>query len=409
MRFFLFVIGGLFILSACSIEVNRDVEDQLYTCLKGKYKQKGVNLEKELNRLENHLIKYKILENASGEAKIKYYKQIIKEGQIPPLQNIRVLKQLMKVPFSASILSSCQKRAGKKDSAAFAKSRFYKINQNIQMNIAAHGGAFSTGTVAKAMIKELTAEDFEHPYYRALMLLLVVQTADRNTTYMRQIPKKLPPLQVSPISEKNIFAIVANAKNQIMVRGEILNDPDQISEKIIEYYTKNRDLSKSEMQLVASTASHPGFNFPLYSKLTSEDIENYLAEAKIQLETTKKEHSSDVDLVNHKTEIVDQWIKKRRSLKLYGKKTMPEIHIQAHIRIEVQKETEYALFAKIQSEIEEAYFYLRNEEALKIFKTPYGIIKRRDALNKNPNNKDRLKLDLLDTLYPKRVIEVKPK
>ena len=45
------------------------------------------------------------------------------------------------------------------------------------------------------------------------------------------------------------------------------------------------------------------------------------------------------------------------------KSELPEISSQAHVRIEVQKGTEYGLFAKIQSELEEAIFVLRDKAA----------------------------------------------
>ena len=48
-------------------------------------------------------------------------------------------------------------------------------------------------------------------------------------------------------------------------------------------------------------------------------------------------------------------------LKLYGA-PVPTISGEAHIRIEVKESTPYSTFAKIQAEIEEALFILREEE-----------------------------------------------
>ncbi|MGB0915590.1 MAG: hypothetical protein ACPGVI_05925, partial [Crocinitomicaceae bacterium] len=80
---------------------------------------------------------------------------------------------------------------------------------------------------------------------------------------------------------------------------------------------------------------------------------------------------------------------------------------QAHIRIEVQKGTEYYLFAKIQSELEEAIFTLRDDAAKDIFGESYGTITRRYSMDKESLDKD--KIDLLKILYPDRFIEVTPK
>ena len=95
------------------------------------------------------------------------------------------------------------------------------------------------------------------------------------------------------------------------------------------------------------------------------------------------------------------------ALKLYGENELPEIDQTANIRIEVQTATNYSLFAKIHTEIEEAIYELRNKEAERLFKESYGVIKKR--FNQDENADDRQRLDLLEILYPARIIEVTPK
>ena len=81
----------------------------------------------------------------------------------------------------------------------------------------------------------------------------------------------------------------------------------------------------------------------------------------------------------------------------------------------MQKGTEYYLFAKIQSELEEALYTLRDEAAIDIFGESYGSISSRYDADKGDKNKqakvqeDKAKLDLLKILYPARFIEVTPK
>ncbi|MDG1858635.1 MAG: hypothetical protein P8I94_06010, partial [Emcibacteraceae bacterium] len=102
-----------------------------------------------------------------------------------------------------------------------------------------------------------------------------------------------------------------------------------------------------------------------------------------------------------------EWEKKKRALKLYGASTLPEVDQTANIRIEVQTATNYSLFSKIHSEIQEGIYELRNKEALRLFKESYTVIEKR--FNQDENNEDRQKLDLLEILYPARIIEVTPK
>jgi hypothetical protein len=102
------------------------------------------------------------------------------------------------------------------------------------------------------------------------------------------------------------------------------------------------------------------------------------------------------------------WNKKKSALTLYRGSVLPEISSQANIRIEVAVETQYEIFAKIHSEIEEALFELRDGEAKRLFGVAYDVLKRKNELDAN-GLEEKDKLDLLDLLYPARIIEVTPK
>jgi hypothetical protein len=105
------------------------------------------------------------------------------------------------------------------------------------------------------------------------------------------------------------------------------------------------------------------------------------------------------------------WEKKKRALQLYGGSVLPEIHFQANIRIEVMQATAYSIFAKIQTEIEEAVYEMRDEEAKRLWGVTYNTLKRKEA-NENDKNKvkeEKGRLELLEILYPARIIEVTPK
>ena len=114
------------------------------------------------------------------------------------------------------------------------------------------------------------------------------------------------------------------------------------------------------------------------------------------------------DYIEFKAKVLEEWSEKADALRLLGKNTLQEIHSQAHVRVEVMAKTQYELMAKIHSEIEEAYFELKDDAAEEIFGESFGVIKQRRAMDKEDEAKDQRKLDLLDVLYPTRIIEVKP-
>jgi hypothetical protein len=181
----------------------------------------------------------------------------------------------------------------------------------------------------------------------------------------------------------------------LMVRGQIIANPDDISDKIIEFYRENEKANNTQN------------NFPMYSRVSMKTINENID--RIEREAEELESTPDVvpELIDFKYSQLGEWEKKKRSLQLYGGKELPEIHFQANIRIEVQIATDYSLFAKIQTEIEEAIYELRDDESKRIFSESFGIIKKRYEMDQEKEDKD--KLDLLDILYPARIIEVTPK
>lgn len=230
-----------------------------------------------------------------------------------------------------------------------------------------------------------------------LIFFLVTTTMDKDQAYLRDIPKKVKidiPIDVE-VEARNICAVKANDQNQLMVRKEIMNNPDDISDRIIEWYTANEK------------SNDVTNDFPMYTHLTKGEIEAGLAAAERELENVENNPNVDNAMIQYHETIVGEWVGRKQALALLGKSTLPEIHGQAHVRIEVQKGTHYELFAKIQSEVEEAIYDLRDGAAMEVFNESYGVIRRRYSLDKN--GEDKAKLDMLKIIYPDRIIEVTPK
>ncbi|MFA7273611.1 MAG: biopolymer transporter ExbD [Crocinitomicaceae bacterium] len=249
--------------------------------------------------------------------------------------------------------------------------------------------------MAKREIPEINAGSMADIAFLLLIFFLVTTTMDKDQAYIRNIPKKVvvPPTDVE-VEERNVLAIKANAQNQLMVRSEIIADPDKISDKIVEFYRTNEKSNNSEN------------NFPMYSRVAMKTIDDNIRTIEREAESLEAQ-DADAAMIEFTYSKLAEWEKKKRALQMYGANELPEIHFQANIRIEVQTATQYSLFAKIQTEIEEAIFELRNDEAKRIFGETYGIIKTRYATDEDPA--DKTKLDLLDILYPARIIEVTPK
>lgn len=252
--------------------------------------------------------------------------------------------------------------------------------------------------MARREIPEINAGSMADIAFLLLIFFLVTTTMDKDQAYIRDIPKKVELLVETPpppVEKRNICAIKANDQNQLMLRNEVMQNPDDISEKIVEWYTTN------------AKNNDPTNNFPMFSRINLKQIEDNLATALADAEATENTPGAMESIIEYKYSLVDQWEAKKNALKLYGRPELPEIHPQAHIRVEVQKGTHYELFAKIQSEIEEGIYEVKDQAAMELFNESYGVIKRRYALDKKAE--DKAKLDLLNIIYPERIIEVAPK
>lgn len=264
--------------------------------------------------------------------------------------------------------------------------------------------------MAKRDIPEINAGSMADIAFLLLIFFLVTTTMDRDQAYKRRIPKKIEVQdQPPPVENRNIFSILANAEGEVYIekRDGRLANLDDLSDKVLEFYQKNEKLSLEETMVAASNPNHPGYNFPLYSRITMREIEQEIQRAEEDLETTENTPNVDPNVVDFKAQILKEWMDKKKALKLYGKDYLPEIHFQAHCRIKVQQATTYELFTKIHSELNEAIYQLRDEAAKDVFNESYGVISRR--FDNDQSREDADKLSLLKLLYPDNFIEVKPK
>jgi len=257
--------------------------------------------------------------------------------------------------------------------------------------------------MARRDIPEINAGSMADIAFLLLIFFLVTTTMDRDQAYIRNIPKLIEQVEEpQDVEERNIFAIKANSQNQLMVRKDIMENPDDISDRMIEFYRENE------------ISNDPSNNFPMYSTITMGEIDAAIDVAYDDYDATDAIPGRSDDIMDFKQGVIDEWQKKKNALILYGKNELREIHVQAHVRIEVQSGTEYYLFAKIQSEVEEAIYTLRDDAAKEIFGESYGTIKKRYDMDKKGDAKkevkkrDKPKLDLLKILYPDRFIEVTP-
>lgn len=262
--------------------------------------------------------------------------------------------------------------------------------------------------MAKRDIPEINAGSMADIAFLLLIFFLVTTTMDKDTAYIRQIPKKLDvEVETPPIEERNICEIKANNANQLLFRGKPLDNPDDISEKIIEFFQMNEGLAESQIESKISDAGYKGYDFPFYTFISKDDIATNIDREYDEMD--QAEADGNDELIEFHDKAIRDWQEKMKAVRTLGIDELHEIHAQAHIRVVVQQRTDYELFAKIQSEIEEALYELRDGASQKYFGESYQTLKTRAAMDKADEKGDKPKLKVLEVLYPGRIIEVRPK
>ena len=244
-----------------------------------------------------------------------------------------------------------------------------------------------------------------------LIFFLVTTTMDKDTAYARKIPKKVEVENDEIVQKKNIYKISINNKQNIQARDSIIKpeDIEQLNSRIKHFYLVNREKTEDR-----------NIDYPYYSVVSKAIIDQRIAEAYSKQETYEKLLETDSKyekFIEQMDNEIAEWGRKKRILDLYarssGKKEMPEIAFQAHVRLESFIDTDYSAYVAVQSEVEKAVTEMRNEESQALFGITYTAMRQyyqTNLLERTPKVQEyKDKMDLIELLFPLRIIEVKPK
>lgn len=186
----LFILFAPLLLASCSNEY--EVEDALYEHIENKYAQHSYDLESTLDSLEQFYIEEGLIKSGAPKDLRNYFQQNIDEGQLRYSQSYEARALLGRVPLSYPELEKVALR--KVNGETFDASKFGLISNRIEKNVT-ETGQIASSNVAMPHLNVLSAEDFEHPYYRANVLLflhtLYYPYYVQDQKYIREIPTKI--------------------------------------------------------------------------------------------------------------------------------------------------------------------------------------------------------------------------
>jgi hypothetical protein len=188
---------GILSLSLVSCTGEYAVEDELYRCIEQEFADNSMDLSKELDTLEVLFLEAGLIESPAPEDYRNYYQGNIDEGMVRFLEDpYPSTKYKGVIQLSLHKLETCALR--KFDGETYDESKFARISYMIDTTVRSTGQV-SSSAIANAHLTILNADDFEHPYYRANVLLslqsLYFNHYVRHENYLREIPKKIEDIE----------------------------------------------------------------------------------------------------------------------------------------------------------------------------------------------------------------------
>ncbi|TNE56068.1 MAG: hypothetical protein EP338_00445 [Bacteroidetes bacterium] len=162
------LIGVLLLVLLQSCQNKYEVEDQMYDCLKRHYQEAGLDLEKLLTRAEDYYVAQGVLKTKEAAEKRHFYKRIADGEGIPEMRANELTDSLSKVFIGRKEFEDCLFSEGKVTKEKYENTAFFRFkeaSENLKEK--------SPQGIAACRIEHFSAEDFEHPYYRAELLITI--------------------------------------------------------------------------------------------------------------------------------------------------------------------------------------------------------------------------------------------
>jgi hypothetical protein len=205
--------------SSCEQTKNHEIETILLDCLSQRYQEKKIDLNQELEDLENHLIERKTLKSTSGQSYFDFFTEIVKRNDIPVTLDHKRFENIYKLQPSEFYKVDCLEKLKGIDTAIIAASKYNQMSVAIQK---AAEDEVSPSNIARAITSVLSPSDFDNPYYRAIALLTIAFTAERDSVIIR----KIMPTDNEDLSSCEVITVLTTGKNQIILNGNFVNEED---------------------------------------------------------------------------------------------------------------------------------------------------------------------------------------
>jgi biopolymer transport protein ExbD len=274
--------GIIFFITGCAqTDYDYKTENIILDCFYQHHKDHDIDVKSTIDKIENILIKHKILENKSGESYIRIIEQIRDKNDLD-INNPDLLTDIKSIDYiPSSVFCRDTSYASLLDSSSLADSKLkYVIGIFDSIRVK---GDISPTLIAEEILEVFNANDFENDYYKTIGLVMFSNMIKMND-YESGIARKLPPMpekESTKIEEQNIFVILVNAEDKILADGE----PVEISELnglVKEFLLETSDKTDIDLPLIGKQKTSKGMISIRNERGTSYEV--YIA---VQNELTK--------------------------------------------------------------------------------------------------------------------------
>jgi len=225
-------------------------------------------------------------------------------------------------------------------------------------------------------VSEINAGSMADIAFLLLIFFLVTTTMDQDSGIMRLLP---PPLDESitppPVKEKNVYEVLVNANDQLLVEGRLMDISD-LKDGAIEFIT-NPTGSKDLPTRTAVTMQMARDGVAQAQAVVAQNPENFPAKQNLK-----------------------KWEGRLNAVELLG--TYQELPGSAMISLQNDNGTTYGMYINVQNELESAINQLRDELSMEKFGVRYNEL---DAMDEA----DKAKILAIRQVYPQRISEAEPK
>ncbi|HKK39834.1 MAG TPA: biopolymer transporter ExbD [Cryomorphaceae bacterium] len=230
--------------------------------------------------------------------------------------------------------------------------------------------------MARRPLQEINAGSMADIAFLLLIFFLVTTTMDQDIGLLRQLPPPPPEdFNPPPVKERNVYEVLVNSNNQLLVEGERMDI---------------RDLKEGAKMFYTNPNQDP--DLPILNRQTRAKVQesiNRLQQAVMQ-DPSNKQLRDDLE----------KWQDKMSAIELIGE--YDELPTSAMISLQNDRGTKYAMYISVQNELNAAINELRNELALDKFGVAYSEL--------NPSvSEDKPMIKAIRAVYPQRISEAEPK